>query len=292
MNQPAMPHERFEELAAAYVLGALDGDDVRVFEEHLATGCDRCRELFPRLRLVSRTLGLAAEPVQPPPALRARILAAAGVTDAPGVAPGTPDLRTPTPPPRVVDFRRPEPRGRSFWMPLALAALAGLAIMSWQALQMKRARDDARILALESQNKLTGLEDEIKGLRATAAQQAELVRLLSQPESGLVTLSELAPAPGASGKVLWDRKAGKGYLWVGNLPKDAPGKDYQLWAIADGKPVSAGVFSIEQEGGTALVPLDALPSDKTVAVFAITIEPAGGVPSPTGDMVLAGNVGG
>ena len=76
-----------------------------------------------------------------------------------------------------------------------------------------------------------------------------------------------------------------------NLPPDPEGKDYQLWAIAGGKPVSAGVFSVSAEG-SALVPLLQFPTQGSVAAFAVTLEPAGGVPQPSGDMVLIGTIGG
>jgi anti-sigma-K factor RskA len=46
------------------------------FEEHLAT-CERCREELAQLSIVAAELAFAAEPVSPPPGLRARILEAA-----------------------------------------------------------------------------------------------------------------------------------------------------------------------------------------------------------------------
>jgi len=35
-------HDRYLELAAGYALGALDGEDRLLFEEHLGAGCDEC----------------------------------------------------------------------------------------------------------------------------------------------------------------------------------------------------------------------------------------------------------
>jgi anti-sigma-K factor RskA len=294
MNDPLKNHEPMEEAAAAFALGILEGDDLRAFEAHRASGCPQCEALIAEFGSVTDALPLAVGMVAPPAGLKARILNAAGVTGrGSSTAPagswadgtGAADVR-----PREFDYEKMrKPRPQSFWMPLAYAALAGLAIVSFRVIQLNNRIQESARAAEEKNQQIASLESEITSLRATAEQQAALVRLLNQPESGLVTLASLAPAPGASGKVLWDRREGKGYLWVSNLPADPQGKDYQLWAIADGKPVSAGVFSAEN--GSALIPLESLPGEG-VAAFAITLEPEGGVPAPSGDMVLLGNVSG
>jgi anti-sigma factor RsiW len=71
-----MDTEALHELTAAYALDALDPPERAEFEEHLAT-CERCQEELAQLSVVAAELAFAAEPVPPPPALRARILEAA-----------------------------------------------------------------------------------------------------------------------------------------------------------------------------------------------------------------------
>jgi anti-sigma-K factor RskA len=68
-------------------------------------------------------------------------------------------------------------------------------------------------------------------------------------------------------------------------------RDYQLWVIRNQTPVSAGVFSIRNDEGELFFRIDNLAeTDKTIInAFAITLEPAGGVPQPTGPMYLIGN---
>jgi anti-sigma-K factor RskA len=58
---------------AAYALGALPDDENRRFEEHLET-CELCRTDLAALRPVVDALPGAAEPLQPPPALKKRIM--------------------------------------------------------------------------------------------------------------------------------------------------------------------------------------------------------------------------
>lgn len=71
-----MDIEALHELTAAYALDALDPAERAEFEEHLAS-CERCRDELAQLSVVAAELAFAAEPVSPPPALRARILEAA-----------------------------------------------------------------------------------------------------------------------------------------------------------------------------------------------------------------------
>ncbi len=86
----------------------------------------------------------------------------------------------------------------------------------------------------------------------------------------------------------WLRGVG-GVLMASGLPMSPPGKTYQLWAIAAGKPVSAGIFTVDQSG-TATLQVKPPPAVNSVDMFAVTLEPAGGLPQPSGEMYLAGKV--
>jgi len=67
-------HESWQDSTAAYVLGALDEAERVAFEEHMA-GCPACREEVDDLLPAARALPVSAEPVDPPPSLKARIMA-------------------------------------------------------------------------------------------------------------------------------------------------------------------------------------------------------------------------
>src|SRR5436309_6723481 len=110
-----MPDE-LHALVAPYALDALDGEDERSFEEHLAL-CDRCREELAGLREAAAALAYGAEGPAPPPELKDRILASAREER-----------------PNVV----PLARGRRNWTaPLAataaVAAAAAIALGIWGA---------------------------------------------------------------------------------------------------------------------------------------------------------------
>ena len=114
-----------------------------------------------------------------------------------------------------------------------------------------------------------------------------MLAILRDPATQVVTLNGLAPSPEARARMLWNEKEG-GLLVAAGLPPAPTGKAYQLWAIAgQGAPVPAGVFTVNP-GGTGSLRVPALPGVSRVDVFAVTLEPAGGVPAPTGPMYLAG----
>jgi anti-sigma-K factor RskA len=67
-------HDTLRDDAAAWVLGALDDDEAWRFTAHLEV-CQACRDEVDRLRVAADVLPLAAPPVEPPPELKARLMA-------------------------------------------------------------------------------------------------------------------------------------------------------------------------------------------------------------------------
>jgi len=70
-----MEDELIHDLAAAYALDALDPEEERAFEQHLAS-CPRCREAVAAFSETAAELAYAVPPASPPPELRGRITSA------------------------------------------------------------------------------------------------------------------------------------------------------------------------------------------------------------------------
>jgi anti-sigma-K factor RskA len=68
-----MDTDGIHELAAAHALDALDPDERRAFEEHLAS-CEQCRAEVAELQEAAAALAYATPAVDPPPRLRERLL--------------------------------------------------------------------------------------------------------------------------------------------------------------------------------------------------------------------------
>ncbi|WP_367210008.1 anti-sigma factor [Sphingobacterium sp. R2] len=77
--------------------------------------------------------------------------------------------------------------------------------------------------------------------------------------------------------VFWDQSSKTVYLSIEHLPPAPKGKQYQLWAMVDGKPVSAGVFPLDVKTDIASRMLDIAKAQ----AFAITLEDEGGKDVPT-----------
>jgi anti-sigma-K factor RskA len=117
-------HERWQEDAAAYALGALDESEARAFEEHLAQ-CPRCRDELAALREAVGALPGAAPDVAPPPELKQRVMATVRA-EAPLRA-RSHDAAEPAGPPAKPERSRPWPWRRT--PRVAIAAAAALAIV-------------------------------------------------------------------------------------------------------------------------------------------------------------------
>jgi anti-sigma-K factor RskA len=264
-----MNHEQWLELADVYAVGALDGRELAEFEAHLAT-CAQCaarvRETRDALTLMARSL----PEVPPPSALRARVLAAVASEPAPAPRP----VAVPAPVPRPSAHRPSRALWGAGWAGLAAAA----ALLLFVNAELRSTRQELR-----------ALQDRLVTLQTEFTERESALRFLSDPNVRYVSLGGLKPTPDASAWLLWNPGTRQGLLLARGLPAPPAGQAYELWALAGAQPVPAGVFSVDA-AGRALLRLPPLPEGHTYDAFAVTLEPAAGVPKPTGPMHLHGKV--
>jgi anti-sigma-K factor RskA len=101
-----------------------------------------------------------------------------------------------------------------------------------------------------------------------------------------VVLNGTEKAPEAVAKIYWMKDKGDVYVDPTNLPQTPSGMQYQLWAIVDGKPVDAGMISTEK----GIYHIQKMKSFGKAQAFAITLETAGGHPTPKGDMIVMAKI--
>jgi anti-sigma-K factor RskA len=102
-----------------------------------------------------------------------------------------------------------------------------------------------------------------------------------------VALHGLDAAPDAAAKIFWMKNTGEVYLDPTNLPAAPEGKQYQLWAIVDGKPVDGGMIVATKKGRYQI---QKMKSFGKAEAFAVTLETAGGNPTPKGEMYVMGKM--
>jgi anti-sigma-K factor RskA len=125
--------------------------------------------------------------------------------------------------------------------------------------------------------------------RISLAEKEAALDLLGAPGTQLVQLDAQGDVPyRASALVNSPREEG---LLLASALAPQPGKDYQLWLIRGDRKISAGLLPTDTAGLPTLARIsrDVL-AEGAPDAFAITVEPAGGMPQPTGPIVLVGKV--
>jgi anti-sigma-K factor RskA len=261
---------RIEEFLPAYALGALEGEELRELEAHLAGGCAECDRQLALWQGDLEELAATVPPVEPSEITRARVLRLAGAAPA-------------APAPAVA------PRRTSSWR-MAAAASALLALALWGLLGQVRMEREVRRLESDRQ-RLRGqvevLSRQVGGMRSEVLQAKQDLQVLAGPGVQAVTLAGLGPTPGAKGRTYVNPSTHDALFYAFDLPALPEDQTYQLWFIADGKPVPAGVFAVDLRG-TASLRVQRVADAAKIQAWAVTVEPRGGLPQPTGAMVLKG----
>ena len=149
--------------------------------------------------------------------------------------------------------------------------------------------------AAELKDQLIQREAEIEDLKLQFASRGgtpsagrgpedELAALLRAPNAKAVSLNGSGLAKQASGMLVYDARTKKAWLYTMNLPECPTGSTYQLWAIND-KTVSIGTFHMDS-GETAHLLVSRVPEFSKTTKFAVSLEPSGGHPAPTGLIYL------
>ncbi|WP_204071967.1 anti-sigma factor [Planotetraspora phitsanulokensis] len=243
-------------LAGAYALHAIDDDgELRLFEEHLS-GCAECAQEVRGLAETATRLGLAAA-VEPPPALRDRIMAEIGqVRQLPPLVAPSPSIRES----RSSAERRSPLAGWLRWRPRLAAALTATAVAAAVLLGVVAVRTQA------------GLDE----LRAT---DREVTAVLAAPD----VRSATAPSGAAGGTVVVSRSQGKMVFVASGLASLPDSRTYQLWQIGPEGARSAGLLRPDGTGHISPVVSATVDGATTVGV---TVEPAGGSEQPTTQPLL------
>lgn len=155
-----------------------------------------------------------------------------------------------------------------FWKNLAIAASLLFVLSAGGYLYTNRqaAQNTARMERMEK-----ALADNNAQLDYYRSKEG----MLAQPDMKLVMLQGVEKYPEARAMVMWNAKTKDVHLDIISMPQTPAGKQYQLWAMIDGQPMSVGMYNND-------APLQALPiTVKKAQAFAITLEPEGGVESPT-----------
>jgi anti-sigma-K factor RskA len=267
-------HAQFAEDVDLLALGLLGDEDCAPLRAHMDE-CVDCRARFEEARSIAALLAFSAPPAQPSTHVRRQLLerlrvereSAVKMTAGPRAVPRAPGRLRVHP-----EFWKWANLG---WALVVATLLVAAVLTGMENRRVERELTSLQMLVGEREQELARTRGVLDLLRSTGTVR---VRLLS---------GAVQPLP--EGRVFFHPKKGL-LFFASNLPPLDEGKSYQLWYVpAEGAPASAGVFTPDARGNaTIMKPAASLPANPKA--FAVTIEPEGGVPAPTGPEVLVGTL--
>ena len=245
-----MNHDELQSLLGAYALDALDADEARAVEAHLAE-CPRCRaEVAVHRETVALLANVGGEA---PPAIWDRIGAEISFGGGTGAA-------MPPMPARVVRFRGRPGVARPVMATVALAAAALVAVLGVSTIRLE--------------NRVNNLRDAVS---AGGLQQAVAAAVLDPHHTSV----RLASSDGRLSADVVIQADGNAYLVSSDLPPLRVDRTYQLWGISGGEPVSLGLLGDSPR-------LAAFRVDPAISELMVTAEPKGGRPQPDSPVLMQG----
>ena len=262
----------------AWALGALDAEEKRALEAHLA-GCAACSLDAQAAHDAAAAIAMSVPMRASSAALKARAMGAA----------------------TVLTNARPE-RPRRWWQAAAAAMfIVAIGASAWALYAQARANDledeQARLSAEATRSEAT-MTSQIVDLGESAAAQQDLAQKLDaqnqvleiafEPDVVWTTLDATDEAPGATGRCVWSRTQAHGAFIADNLPPAPSGQAYRMWIVYERKWVNAGTFEVDDEGRGQMI-MKRVWSDDDVGAFegyAVTLEPVEGSPIRGGSVML------
>ncbi|AHJ98168.1 hypothetical protein Hsw_2573 [Hymenobacter swuensis DY53] len=173
--------------------------------------------------------------------------------------------------------------GRTRWMIAASVALLLLSALGNYLLYSRLKETEANLqVAQTEQSRYAATQ------KAALNERDQQLSVLRNEAFRPVELKGTPKAPEALARVYYNSQTKAVYVDVRNLPALPEGKQYQLWALDNGKPVDAGVLATATAAGDSIQQMKDIASAQA---FAMTVEDAGGVASPTlSTMTVIGNL--
>jgi anti-sigma-K factor RskA len=249
-----------QEQATLYAAGAMTDSERREYVRHLEEDqCAVCLSEANELQAIASLLAFDAPLATPSPAVKQRLM----------------DQARSVPPPQPVSRM---PLLRRFWPQFITGAAAVAAVLV--AFAATRANTELRRLTDVLNSRIAQLEVEVN------RNQTYIAALMS-PDVRVVNLAGQGLNVQAKGRIFWDQSKKKWFFVARELPRLTPDKSYQLWFVpTQGNPISAVVFNTMSDGSTA-EEID-VPENVSLKAAAVTTEPAGGLPQPSGQFALLG----
>jgi anti-sigma-K factor RskA len=258
--------DRLEDLFPFYALGALSAEERAAVDAYVARDSDARARLDEALRAAA-VMAYSATPVDPAPRIRRALMDRVDADARSRQA----ARRRQLDPPRLFNTRL-----FKFGMP----AIAAVSLIIASVLGLWTASLNAELARLKQETAL--LQQQLSAEREVLAQ-------ISSPQAQAMSIAGTQVQPQAHGQMIADPHKNMAVLIVANLSALPPGKVYQFWLIRGKVPISAGIFTVDEQG-RGLLAVQAADAIGSFDAIGVSIEPDGGSPQPTGDIVMLSNL--
>ncbi len=163
---------------------------------------------------------------------------------------------------------------RMRYLMAAVVAFLVLNIVTNFVLMNKWRNTSDQMAALVDEN--TKMKSDYELIKKDMDKKTGEMKMMMDRSNMVVDLKGMEKSPGSFATVYWNPGSKHVMLNVNNLPMPPSDKQYQLWALKNGKPVDAGVFDM---GKDSMHDMDAKIAEADS--FAITLETKGGSRAPT-----------
>ena len=169
------------------------------------------------------------------------------------------------------------------WLAIAAGVLA--AVGGTLAFAEYRQVAAAQMAVAQAQAQVETLQAQLSTLQGQSDTARQTIDILAADDLARIDLKGQPSAPSSTGRAYWSASRGLLFSAV-NLPPLPAGRVYQLWYVTAAAPVSAALVTPDAAGRYTLI--SQAPAGVTPTAFALTIEPAGGLPAPSGAFYLLG----
>lgn len=236
----------FPSSAAAAALSALDGEELRLFEAHLATPCGTCRADIAGYREIAALLPLLLPQARLASDVKERILFAirlsqVAAADLSGAAEPAADGVPELPPTEAARTESPDAAPRRSWL-LTAAVFAGLVVLVGTAAYINTLHQKVEQQYAFIQDQETAMAKMMTNLDARRA----VLGVLESPALEVVALHGVGAGAGSHGKLLWDKTRNEAVMQISHPEGIKEEEEYRLRvAMKDHDTLTASLSALD-----------------------------------------------
>jgi anti-sigma-K factor RskA len=134
----------------------------------------------------------------------------------------------------------------------------------------------------KNKTEMASLQEDVQKLNTSLNEQKQqnlaynqMMQIMNDENYSGIDLLAVPGKPVSKAKIYWNRNSAEVFVVDISLPQPPADKQYQLWAIVNGQPVSAGMLEDKKQVAQKMADF------RSADAFAITMERKGGSPVPT-----------